>query len=68
MDSLFKISVNNGEKNSLFMNLLFIDRWRLQCCSRGTTARDEYEAERGSEEALLCPQSHARCSEGASSV
>lgn len=50
------------------MNLLFIDRRSLQCCSRGTGAGDKYEVERGSEEALQCPQSRAHCSEGASSV
>lgn len=46
------------------MKLLFIDSCSLQCSGSGACAGARYEAERGPEEALLRPRSHAHCSEG----
>lgn len=46
------------------MKLLFIDSRSLQCSGSGACAGARYEAERGPEEALLRPRSHAHCSEG----
>lgn len=66
--SLFKIVTVYYRKYFPFMKLLFIDCCCLQCSSRGAGAGDKYEAKRGSEQALLCSQSHAHCWEGESSV
>lgn len=46
------------------MKLLFIDCRSLQCSGSGACAGAQYEAERGPDEALLRPRSHAHCSEG----